>query len=284
MTTASTTAAATTSTGATGPAGTTPAGRILALGRAEATLLLRNRSAVFIAFGLPLATVGALRGLLDQQARDHPGLDLDAALVTGLIGFVLMFVVYYNLTSAYVARRNDLVLKRLRTSEATDLELLAGTAVPAAALALLMCALVGGAGAALLHLPMPVNPLLMLAGLALALTLLTALAALSSAFTRTVETSGITTLPVMLATQFGSGLLVPLEAMPDGLADFCRLLPTTPAFSLIRLGWFGTDGSGPATGFAGTWGEAVPLLAVGTVWTVLAVRAALRTFRWEPRR
>ncbi|MFC8451992.1 ABC transporter permease [Kitasatospora sp. NPDC057223] len=263
---------------------TTPAGRILALGRAEATLLLRNRSAVFVALGLPVLMVGALRGLLDQQAQDHPGLDLDAALITGMIGFVLMFVVYYNLTGAYVARRNDLVLKRLRTGEATDLELLAGTAAPAAALALLMCALVGGAGAVLLHLPVPVNPLLMLAGLALALALLTALAALSSAFTRTVETAGITTLPVMLLTQFGSGLLVPLEAMPDGFADFCRLLPTTPAFSLIRLGWFGTDGSGPATGFAGTWGEAAPLLAVGTVWTVLAVRATLRGFRWEPRR
>ncbi len=271
---------ASTATGGT----TTPAGRILALGRAEATLLLRNRSAVFIAFGLPLATVGALRGILDQQAQDHPGLDLDAALITGVLGFVLMFVVYYNLTSAYVARRNDLVLKRLRTGEATDLELLAGTAVPSAALAVLMCALVGGTGAVLLHLPMPVNPPLMLAGLALLLVLLTALAALSSAFTRTVETAGITTLPVMLATQFGSGLLVPLEAMPDGLADFCRLLPTTPAFSLIRLGWFGTDGSDPATGFTGTWGPAVPLLAVGTVWTVLAVRGALRAFRWEPRR
>ncbi|MET9618179.1 ABC transporter permease [Kitasatospora indigofera] len=263
---------------------TTPAGRILALGRAEATLLLRNRSALFIAVALPLLMIGALRGVLDQQAEKLAGLDLDAALVNGVVGFVLMFVVYYNLTSAYVARRNELVLKRLRTGEAGDLEILAGTAVPAVALGLLMCALVAAGGAVMMHLPGPANPLLIVAGLALALVLLIALAALSSSFTKTVESAGITTLPLMLVTQFGSGLLVPLEAMSDRVADLCRLLPATPAFELIRLGWFGTDGSAPATGFAGTWAEAAPHLAVGTFWTAVAVWATLRVFRWEPRR
>ncbi|MFC9328399.1 ABC transporter permease [Kitasatospora sp. NPDC057015] len=278
------TTAATTATPAAGPATTTAAGRILALGRAEATLLLRNRSAVFIALTLPLLMIGALRGLLEQQKQDHPALDLDAALVTGLLGFVLMFVVYYNLTSAYVARRNDLVLKRLRTGEATDPEILGGTAAPSVVLGLVMSALVAGGGAVLLHLPGPANPLLIAVGLALALILLIALAALSSTFTRTVETAGITTLPVMLITQFGSGLLVPLEAMPERAADLCRLLPTTPAFALVRIGWFGTDGSDPATGFAGTWAQAAPHLAVGGAWTALAIWGALRAFRWEPRR
>ncbi|WP_371480450.1 ABC transporter permease [Kitasatospora sp. NBC_00315] len=274
--------------GPTRPAGatvtTTAAGRVLALGRTETTLLLRNRSAVFIALALPLLMVGALRGALQAAAERVPGLDLDAALVMGVIGFVLMFVLYYNLTSAYVARRNELVLKRLRTGEATDLEILAGTAAPSVALALLMTALVVGAGAVLLHLPAPVNPVLMLAGLASALVLLIALAALSSAFTRTVETSGITTLPVLLLTQVGSGLLIPLAAMPDRLADLCRLLPTTPAFELIRLGWFGTDGRAAATDFAGSWSAALPHLLVGALWTAAAVSAARRRFRWEPRR
>ena len=271
--------------GTTGPtATTTPGGRVLALARTEATLLLRNRSAVFVAVSLPLLMVGALRGALEAAAERAPGLDLDAALVIGVIGFVLMFVVYYNLTAAYVARRNELVLKRLRTGEATDLEILAGTAVPPVGLALLMSALVGGAGAALLRLPVPVNPLLIAAGLGLALVLLVALAALSGTFTRTVETSGITTLPVLLLTQFGSGLLIPFEVMPDRIADLCRLLPTTPAFELIRLGWFGTDGAGPATGFAGSWAGAAPHLAAGALWSAAAVWAARRRFRWEPRR
>ncbi|MEV4612389.1 ABC transporter permease [Kitasatospora sp. NPDC049258] len=276
MTTARTTASAAPTT--------TTAGRLRALARAETTLLLRNRTALLTALALPLLLTGAVRGLLEQQAADHPGLDVDAALVPGVSGIVLMFVVYYNLTASYVARRGELVLKRLRTGEARDPEILVGTAVPSVLLALLLCAVLGVGAALLLDLPAPVNPPLMVLALALALALLIALAALSSAFTRTVESAGVTTLPVLLLAQFGSGLLVPLDAMPERLADLCRALPTTAAFQLLRLGWFGTTGSAPATGFLGSWGAAAPQLGLAVLWAVLAWWAARRWFRWEPRR
>ncbi|MFF2042917.1 ABC transporter permease [Kitasatospora sp. NPDC058170] len=263
---------------------TTTTGRLLALGRAEAVLLLRNRTALFTALLLPLLLIAGLRNVLDEQAKDNPGLDVDSLLVNGAIGMILAFVVYYNLTAAYVARRGELVLKRLRTGEARDIEILAGTAVPSVGLALLMCTVVGVVGAFALKLSAPVNPLLMVAGLVLVIGTLMGLAALSSAFTRTVESAGITTMPVLLLSQFGSGLFFPLEVMPDGMADVCRLLPTTPAFQLIRLGWFGTDGSAAATGFAGTWSTAAPYLVTGGVWFALAAWGAVRYFRWEPRR
>ncbi|MFJ5922650.1 ABC transporter permease [Kitasatospora sp. NPDC092948] len=265
-------------------AATTPTGRLLALGRAEATLLRRNRTAMFMALALPLILVGTLRSVLGKAAEHTPGLDVNANLVAGSMGVVLLIVIYCNLTSAYTARRTDLVLKRLRTGEATDAEILLGTAAPAVGLALAQCLLLGVGGALLLDLPAPVNPLLLLAGLALTAALLTALAALSSAFTKTVETAGITTLPLLLVAQLGSGLMIPLESLPDSVANVCRLLPTTPALQLLRIGWFGTDGSGPAEDFAGSWGQgAVPLL-LAVAWTGVAAWAARRWFRWEPRR
>ncbi|MFB6892067.1 ABC transporter permease [Kitasatospora sp. NPDC056327] len=279
MTTAVTTAAAQHS----GPR-STAVRRMLALGRAEAVLLLRNRTALFTAVLLPVLLVLGLQNVLAQQAEDNPSLDVDSLLVSGAIGMVLAFVVYYNLTAAYVARRGELVLKRLRTGEARDLEILAGTAVPSVGLALLMCAVTGGIGAYALDLTVPVNPVLLVVGLALAVATLMALAAVSSAFTRTVESAGITTMPVLLLSQFGSGLFFPLEVMPERVADFCRLLPTTPAFQLVRVGWFGTDGSGAPTGFAGSWSTAAPHLVTGGIWLALAVWAAVRYFRWEPRR
>ncbi|MFJ5230307.1 ABC transporter permease [Kitasatospora sp. NPDC088391] len=272
------------STATTAPATTTPLGRLLALGRAETTLLRRNRTAVFVALVLPFVLVGSLRSILRAAAEHTPGLDVDTNLVTGSMGIVLLVVVYTNLTSAYTARRNDLVLKRLRTGEATDTEILFGTAVPSILLALVQCLLLGAVGAAVLNLRTPANPLLVLLGLALSGVLLTALAALSSAVTRTVETAGITTLPLMLAAQFGSGLLVPLESMPDGVADLCRLLPTTPALQLVRIGWFGTDGVGPSEGFAATWSTAGPALLLAVGWGAAALWATRRWFRWEPRR
>ncbi|MFE6868915.1 ABC transporter permease [Kitasatospora sp. NPDC057692] len=268
---------------ATGPKSTSVR-RLLSLGRAEGILLLRNRTALFTAVLLPLLLIFGLQNVLQQQAETNPGLDVDSLLVNGAVGMVLAFVVYYNLTAAYVARRGELVLKRLRTGEARDLEILAGTAVPSVGLALLMCTVIGVVGASALDLTAPVNPVLLAVGLVLVVATLMALAALSSAFTRTVESAGITTMPILLLTQFGSGLFVPLEVMPSQLADICRMLPTTPAFQLVRVGWFGTDGSAAPTGFAGSWATAAPHLVTGGIWLVLAVWGAVRYFRWEPRR
>ncbi|WP_405005534.1 ABC transporter permease [Kitasatospora purpeofusca] len=283
MTTATTTGPQSTRSSGVGPRSTVVR-RLLALGRAEGILLLRNRTALFTALLLPVLLIGGLKNVLDQQAGSSPGLDVDSLLVNGAVGMVLAFVVYYNLTAAYVARRGELVLKRLRTGEARDIEILVGTAVPSVGLALLMCGVIGVVGAIALDLTAPVNPLLLVVGLALAVATLMALAAVSSAFTRTVESAGITTMPVLLLTQFGSGLFVPLEVMPERLADICRLLPATPAFQLVRVGWFGTDGSAAPTGFAGTWATAAPHLVTGSVWLALAVWGAVRYFRWEPRR
>jgi ABC-2 type transport system permease protein len=263
---------------------TTATSRLLALGRAETTLLLRNRTALFTALALPPLLVVALAEPMKQQADVFPGISTGGLLVTGLLGMIPMFVVYYNLTAAYVARRGELVLKRLRTGEARDLEILAGTAVPSVTLAALLSVVLCGAGAVGLDLPVPVNPVLVVLGLALLTALLVGLAALSSVVTRTVESAGITTLPVLLISQFGSGLLIPVDSMPDQLAAVCRLLPTTPALQLLRLGWFGTEGSAPAVGFAGTWADALPLLALGLAWTAAAGWATQRWFRWEPRR
>ncbi|MEV4559938.1 ABC transporter permease [Kitasatospora sp. NPDC049285] len=262
---------------------TTPAGRLLALGRAETALLRRNRTALFMALVLPVALIGMVRSVLAGAVERDPGLDLKANLVTSSMGLILLVVVYCNVTTAYTARRGELVLKRLRTGEARDAEILLGTAAPSIALALVQCLLLGVGGAVLLGLRAPANPLLVLIGLVLSAALLTALAALSSVVTRTVESAGITTLPLLLVAQLGSGLLIPLESLPDRIATVCRLLPTTPALQLVRLGWFGTEGTAPATGFAGTWAPAVLPLLLALAWTAAATWATRRWFRWEPR-
>ena len=44
----------------------------------------------------------------------------------------LLFPGYYNLLSMFVTRRDELVLKRLRTGEVRDLELVTSMALPGA--------------------------------------------------------------------------------------------------------------------------------------------------------
>ncbi|GAA3050904.1 ABC transporter permease [Kitasatospora albolonga] len=261
--------AATTST-----AVSTTATRLLALGRAETTLLLRNRTALFTALALPPLMAVALSEPIRQQGADTPGLSASALVVTALLGMLPLFVVYYNLTSAYVARRGELVLKRMRTGEARDAELLGGMALPSVLLSLTLGVVLCVAAAFLMDLPAPSDPARVVLGMLLGLAVLVPLAALSSVITKTVESAGLTTLPLLLISQFGSGMIFPLDAMPDQLAAVCRLLPTTPAVQLLRDGWTGATG----------WGEALPQLGLAAAWTVLAGWAALRWFRWEPRR
>ncbi|MEU3465182.1 ABC transporter permease [Streptomyces sp. NPDC006733] len=248
--------------------------RLLALGRAELTLLWRNRTALYTALLLPVAMVWATRSVIPTADLEEAGLTRNAQTMSGGIGVVLLFVVYYNLVTAYVARREELVLKRLRTGEVSDLEILAGTALPAAAVALAQCAVLVAAGAVLLDLPAPQRPELLVAGVLAGVLLLAALAAASTVFTRSVEVAQLTTLPLFMISIIGSGLFVPVELLPDRVADLCRLLPVTAVTDLVRFGWLGGAGAG----------EVLRTLGLAVAWTALAVFAVRRWFRWEPRR
>ncbi|WP_329318355.1 ABC transporter permease [Streptomyces sp. NBC_01262] len=241
-----------------------------ALARAELTLLWRNRTAMVTALLLPAAMVAAIRPTVSQFEG------ADELSMSGGIGFVLVFVVYYNLVTAYVARREELVLKRLRSGEPTDLEILAGSALPAVSLALAQCAVLLASGALLLDLGVPRRPDLLLAGLGLGLVMMAALAAASTVFTRNVELAQITTMPLLLASLVGSGLVVPLDELPHVMAELCQLLPLSPVMTLVRAGWLG----GPEAGAY----EVLKALATALAWTALAVFAVRRWFRWEPRR
>ncbi|MDK1473040.1 ABC transporter permease [Streptomyces sp. 549] len=259
---------------APGAARTRTAGRLLSLSRAELTLLARNRTAVFTALLMPLGMVLLLRVSLGGGELEGSALTGSSAVVTGGIGVVLVLVVYINLVAAFVTRREELVLKRLRTGEAADVEILTGTAVPSALLAFVQVAVLVVAGTLVFGLAVPRRPDLLLAGLVLAVVTLTALAAATAAFTRTAESAQITALPLMAVSFFGSGMFVPLDLLPDQVASVCGYLPMTPVMDLVRYGWLGAE-SGV---------EPLRALGLAVAWTALSVFAVRRWFRWEPRR
>ncbi|MFD9405451.1 ABC transporter permease [Streptomyces sp. NPDC059989] len=245
-------------------------GRLTALGRCELTLLVRNRAALSVALLMPALMVFVLRSTLSGDTAAA----VAEATLTGGIGMVLMLVVYMNLVSAFVARREELVLKRLRTGEANDLEILAGTALPAAVLAVGQITVLAVAGAAALDVRMPANPLLLAAAVLAGVVLLAGMAAVTSSFTRNVESAGLTTLPLFLLTVLGSGLFVPADSLPGVLASVSELLPLSGVMALVRAGW-----SGGAEAYD-LLGAALNTLA----WVMITVFAVQKWFRWEPRR
>lgn len=249
-------------------------GRMMALSRAELTLLVRNKTAMFMALVIPAVLTFGVRSTVDGMDLTGTGLTVGTVLLPGAIGYVLLFAVYANLIGSYVVRRQELVLKRLRTGEARDAEILVSGALPTVAIGLVQCALLLVGGAVLLELAPPEDPELVVVGVLLGMALMVALAAVSSAITSTAESAQLTPMPLMMVSFIGSGMLLPLEVLPDRVAMVCQWLPLTPVMELVRGGWTG--------GLEGV--DALRAVGIAVVWTALAVFAVRRWFRWEPRR
>ncbi|MFB7247916.1 hypothetical protein CW362_30870 [Streptomyces populi] len=257
-----------------GPARTTAAGRTRALARAELTLLGRTRATLAAAVFVPLIMPFSLRSAVTSMRLEGTGLTVGSVLLPSSIGFALLFAVYGSLVSVYAARREELVLKRLRTGELRDVEILAGAALPSVAIGLAQCLILTVAYQVTLGVGMPERPGLVLLGLLSAFVTWPALAAVTASFSKSVEGAQVAAAPLTLVSLVGSGTFVPLELLPDGAAPFCELLPLTPVITLIRGGWSGHLSAHDTAG----------ALATAVAWTVIAVFAVRRWFRWEPRR
>lgn len=255
--------------------------RIAALARAEALLLRRNPMALLNAFVIPVTLVLFVRAGMPPGDAGRLG---GATIVTSLTAFTLVSVVYFNLVTALVARRQELVLKRLRTGETRDAEIVGGTAAPAVVVAWGQILIGGVAAVAFFDMPMPTNPGLVLAALLLGTAVFGLLAVVSTALTRTVELAQVTTMPVVLVSLFLSGLLFPLDRMPEPVQRLAQVLPLTAVVDLLHLGLSGTTSGGATVGLAGSFAPAaVPVLFLAA-WVGAGVCAARRWFRWEPRR
>jgi ABC-2 type transport system permease protein len=253
--------------------------RTLALAGAETRLLLRNRTAVVNSVLLPLFFVALVP--ITGMGGDGP---LGPRLAVTSIGVTLVFLTYYNLVTTFVARREELVLQRMRTGELTDAEVLLGTAVPTLLVTVVQVVLVAVGVVALGYWSAPVDVVLPLVALVGGGALMVVLAAVSTSFTRTVEAAQFTTMPLVLTATMLSGLLIPLADFPGQLAHVARFLPLTPVIELSRLGLVGETWDGQAVDTAGAWAASPLALAVLAGWLVGGAILARVVFRWAPRR
>ncbi|MBQ0847633.1 ABC transporter permease [Streptomyces sp. BH-SS-21] len=252
----------------------TAVGRMTSLARAELTLLSRSRATFFAAVFVPLILPLSLRSTVEDMDLKGSGLSVGSVILPSAVGFSLLFAVYSSLVSVYAARREELVLKRLRTGELRDAEILMGAAVPSVLIGLVQSLVLTFACAALMDVGTPEAPLLAVLGLLLGLVMWPALAAVTASFSRSVEGAQVAAMPLLLVSMIGSGTVVPFEVMPDRLAAVCELLPLSPVITLIRGGWAGNLSAY----------ETLGALATALAWIVLAVFAVHKWFRWEPRR
>jgi ABC-2 type transport system permease protein len=228
-------------------------------------LMTRNTLTLLYAFILPLTPMA----LLFTEAG-YGGLGKVPTLASVLL-LALLFPVYYNTLSQVVSRRDELVLKRMRTSEATDLEILIGIALPGVVIAAIVGALAVPLALAA-GLDLPSNPLLYAVLVLGASVMFSAFAFWTAAWTRNAEAAQLTSTPILLLAMVG--MFSPM--FPEDVARWVELTPGGLVMSLVEASWSGG-------GFVASWSDAgQPLLAL-VFWTAVAVDLARRSMRWEPR-
>ncbi|MFC5750487.1 ABC transporter permease [Actinomadura rugatobispora] len=266
-------------------AGPVRPGNLLRIARLDATLLWRNRTALFTVIGMPLLFAGLL---LPARGQDIGGIDGAVFQGTGHLGFFLILVVFMHLTSVFTARREDLTLKRLRGTALSDVEILGGSVLTAAGMYLVQAVLLLALLVTALDGAFPADPLLLLAGLAAGAVIFALLAFAVSGLTPTAELAQLTVLPVLFGCMAGAGVMVPLDDAPEAVLEACRLLPLTPVVEIVRTAYFGQDftvygAAHPDLGFAEAWRACLRPFAILLAWAAIGRMLAARWFRWEPR-
>src|SRR3954471_17568196 len=191
--------------------------RTVSLTRWNMVLLSRNRLAFLYGLVVPLLPLG----LLFTGQRGSPS--VGAGAIVTLFMVIAFFPVYYNVLAQFVSRRDELVLKRMRTGETRDAELLVSIALPGATSALALSAVAVPIAAALGQ-PLPVNPLLYAALAVLTVTMFTAFAYWTAAWTRSAESAHLTSLPIILLASIGP-LAITAPDMSERLRDILSFTP-----------------------------------------------------------
>lgn len=252
--------------------------RLRALSRAEMRQLTRNPLLVIMALLFP-AALPLFVWLVGDQSL---GSTDSASEIFVLLA--LGFGIFYPALSMTVTRRDEEVLKRLRTGEARDWEILTAIALPLAATMLLSVLMVTGLSTMSMFLPLdppvphvwPVNALLMALAMVLGIVCSHALAMLTSSFTANAENAQITSMPVLMLLMFSQSSL--RSSLPDALGQILDATPFALAVDIMRAGWIG-DGS-----FASVFADSSTDLIKLAAWTVALVWAAHKYMRWDTHR
>ncbi|WP_328444251.1 MULTISPECIES: ABC transporter permease [unclassified Amycolatopsis] len=239
---------------------------MLSIARGELIQIFRNRLVLVTALLLPVAFSAFL--INQHELFTQAGsLGYIAALA---LFFVVGIGLYTTSVTTLASRRQNLFLKRLRSTAAGDTGILAGLLLPITVLTLVQIAVILSVLAAVTG--KPADPLLLVVAVVSTVVMMLALGLATAGLTNSPEHAQVTTLPISVGVIAVAGWVGATGT--EKLTLLKRLLPGGSATELILNAWNG----GVALG------DSLILLAPTLAWVVVAVALATRLFRWEPRR
>lgn len=256
--------------------------RLAALVKAEALQFFGNRTLMLMAATPLVAGLGLYFAMRNQLGTD---LALAATLTEVMVPFTLMFAQFYAVLSMIVVRRDEKVLKRLRTGQARDSEILIAIMAPSALISVVLIAiysavvLIDGA-------PAPVHWPLLIFGILAGLVLAASCALLAANYTRNAEAAQFTSLPVILLAAVSTHNL--RWVMPEPVQELLAATPFALLYDIIAASWLGMEPMTEAD--IGSWGftevsrwAAMPVLGL-IVWIGVLGYQAVRGLKWETNR
>ncbi|WP_435152280.1 hypothetical protein [Micromonospora aurantiaca (nom. illeg.)] len=239
---------------------------MLSITASELIQILRNRLVLVTSLIIPFA-VSVLFVRQHETFASIGSLGYVAAIV---LFTVAAFGLYATAVTTLASRRQNLFLKRLRSTAVADSTILAGLLLPPTTIAVVQVAAILTALAVVAG--GPANAALLVLAVLATLTMMIGLALATAGLTSSPEHAQVTTLPVTLGV-IAVATWVGISGTAD-LAWLKRLLPGGAATELTRNAWNG----GVAVA------DSLLLLAPTLGWVAVAVVLATRLFRWEPRR
>ncbi|MFG1766982.1 ABC transporter permease [Micromonospora parva] len=239
---------------------------MLSIASSELIQIFRNRLILITSLIIPVA-VSAFFVRQHETYAALGSLGYIAAIVTFTVA---AFGLYATAVTTLASRRQNLFLKRLRSTAESDPGILAGLLLPVLVIAAVQVAAILTALAVIAGGPS--NVALLVVAILATLAMLIGLALATAGLTNSPEHAQVTTLPVTLGV-IAVTTWVGISGT-ENLAWLKRLLPGGAATELIMNAWNG----GVAVS------DSLLLLAPTLGWVVIAVNLATRLFRWEPRR
>ncbi|MCY1141215.1 hypothetical protein OWR29_24720 [Actinoplanes sp. Pm04-4] len=235
---------------------------MFAIARSELIQIFRNRLVLVTSLVMPVA-VSAFFIYRHEAFATIGSLGYIAAIVMFTVG---AFGLYTTAVTTLASRRQNLFLKRLRSTAAGDRTILAGLLLPVTVLSVVQIGVILTVFGVVSGRPGDI-PLLAAAAVA-TIAMMVGLALATAGLTNSPEHAQVTTLPISIGV-IAIASWVGISGTEE-LTLLKRLLPGGAATEMVVDAWNGS--------------ASLILLAPTLAWVVVAVALAARLFRWEPRR
>lgn len=239
---------------------------MFAIALSEIFQMARNRAVLITTLIMPL--LASAYFIYNRESFDTFG-------SSGYIGAMLIFTIgifslYAGSVTILAARRQNLFLKRLRSSAVSDPAILSGLVMPISLVSLAQVGVILVVFAAVTATP--ADLVLLVVAIVAIFAMALALGMATAGLTSSPEQAQVTTLPLSLGL-IGVSIWIAVTGT-ESMTVLKRLVPGGSATELVANAW---DGGVPLE-------DSLILLLPTLGWVAVAIIIATKMFRWEPRR